>query len=153
MNTVPEVLFVCVRNSGKSQLAAGLCNAATTTVTAYSAGTDPARSLNALSVQVLAELGVDISHETPTAVDPERLRAVDRVVTLGREVRLQVPAGVVVHNWDTDEPSERGIEGIDRMRLVRDDINRRVHALITELTAASDVRRTPPVSSSTAPSG
>jgi protein-tyrosine-phosphatase len=133
--SAPTVLFVCVSNSGKSQMAAGLCNTASGgTVVAYSAGTDPAPSLNAVSVQALAELGVGISHEVPKPIDPELLRTVDRVVTLGREVRLQVPDGVVVDNWDTDEPSKRGIGGLKRMRLVRDDINHRVHTLITELT-------------------
>jgi arsenate-mycothiol transferase len=58
---------------------------------------------------------------------------VDLVVTLGREAVVEVPVGVELRNWDTDEPSARGIDGIERMRLVRDDIDTRVHALLAEL--------------------
>jgi hypothetical protein len=82
---------------------------------------------------VLAEIGADISGETPRPIDPELLRTVDLVVTLGREAVVEVPSGVELRNLDTDEPSERGTDGIERMRLVRDDINARVHELLTEL--------------------
>uniref|UniRef100_UPI0015733541 arsenate-mycothiol transferase ArsC n=1 Tax=Nocardia barduliensis TaxID=2736643 RepID=UPI0015733541 len=95
--------------------------------------TDPGQSLNALSVQSLLEVGVDISGETPKPIDPRLLRAVDLVVVLGREAHVDPVGGVRVVNWDTDEPSERGIDGIQRMRLVRDDINARVQQLLTEL--------------------
>jgi arsenate-mycothiol transferase len=129
-----SVLFVCVRNGGKSQMAAGLMRAvAGGDVEVHSAGTDPGTAINALSAQSLAEVGVDISAETPKPVDPELLRRVDLVVTLGREARVDAPAGVPVENWDTDEPSERGIDGIERMRLVRDDIDRRVRDLAARL--------------------
>jgi arsenate-mycothiol transferase len=133
----PSVLFVCVRNGGKSQMAAGLMRkAAAGRVVAHSAGTDPGAKVNALSAEVLAEVGVDITGETPKPIDPELLRTVDVVVTLGREAQVDVPAGVGFQNWDTDEPSERGIDGIERMRLVRDDIDARVRALVQELAAA-----------------
>ncbi|MGY1948961.1 arsenate-mycothiol transferase ArsC [Nocardia asiatica] len=136
MTATPAVLFVCVRNSGKSQMAAGLMrHAADGRVEAYSAGTDPGEALNALSVQSLQEVGVDISGEVPKPVDPRLLRAVDLVVVLGREARVDAVDGVRIMNWDTDEPSERGIDGIERMRLVRDDINTRVQQLLTELVA------------------
>ncbi|MFI6213257.1 low molecular weight phosphatase family protein [Nocardia brasiliensis] len=135
MTATPAVLFVCVKNGGKSQMAAGLMrHAAQGRVDAYSAGTAPGEKLNALSVQSLAELGIDISTETPKPIDPRVLRAVDLVVTLGREARLEPIDGVRVINWDTDEPSERGIDGIERMRLVRDDIDTRVQHLLIELT-------------------
>jgi arsenate-mycothiol transferase len=132
----PSVLFVCVRNGGKSQMAAGLMRkAAAGRVIAYSAGTDPGEKINALSAEALAEVGVDISGETPKPVDVDLLRTVDVVVTLGREAQVDVPAGVGFQNWDTDEPSQRGIDGIERMRLIRDDIGARVHALLRELTS------------------
>jgi arsenate-mycothiol transferase len=132
-----SVLFVCVRNGGKSQMAAGLMRkAAAGRVIAHSAGADPGAKINALSAEVLAEVGVDITGETPKPIDPELLRTVDVVVTLGREAHVDVPAGVGFQNWDTDEPSERGIDGIERMRLVRDDIDARVRALAQELAAA-----------------
>jgi arsenate-mycothiol transferase len=130
----PSVLFVCVRNSGKSQMAAALLRqAAGGRVVAHSAGTQPGTAINALSAQALAEVGVDLSGETPKPIDPDLLRSVDLVVTLGREAVVDVPYGVELRNWDTDEPSERGIEGMERMRLVRDDINARVETLLREL--------------------
>jgi arsenate-mycothiol transferase len=133
----PSVLFVCVRNGGKSQMAAGLMRkAAGGRVVAHSAGIDPGEKVNALSAQALAEVGVDIGSEVPKSIDPGVLRTVDVVVTLGREAKVDVPDGVTFQNWDTDEPSERGIDGIERMRLVRDDINNRVLALAEELTSS-----------------
>jgi arsenate-mycothiol transferase len=131
----PQVLFVCVRNGGKSQMAAGLMRkAAAGRVVAHSAGTNPGTSINALSAEVLAEVGADMSGETPKPIDPDLLRGVDLVVTLGREAHVEAPDGVELRNWDTDEPSERGIEGIERMRLIRDDIDARVRRLLHELS-------------------
>ncbi|MBF4992747.1 low molecular weight phosphatase family protein [Arthrobacter gandavensis] len=130
----PSVLFICVKNGGKSQMAAGLMkDIAGDTVEVHSAGTRPGSALNSQSVQALAELGIDISAERPRAATEEALRAADVVVTLGREATVTVPEGSRYENWDTDEPSERGIEGMERMRLVRDDIRRRVLALHREL--------------------
>lgn len=136
MTTAPAVLFVCVRNSGKSQMAAGLMHqAAAGRIVALSAGTDPGEKLNVLSVAALAEVGVDIAGESPKPVDPLLLHTADLVVVLGREADLDTPAGVPVRRWETDEPSQRGIEGIQRMRLVRDDIAARVQALAAELSS------------------
>ncbi|WP_280401300.1 low molecular weight phosphatase family protein [Nocardia carnea] len=130
------VLFVCVRNSGKSQMAAGLMRQASAgEVVALSAGTVPGEKLNALSLAALAEVGVDISGGVPKPVDAGLLARADLVVLLGHEAQLDVPVGVRVRRWETDEPSLRGIEGIQRMRLVRDDIAARVHDLATELSS------------------
>jgi arsenate-mycothiol transferase len=135
--TKPSVLFVCVKNGGKSQMAAGLMRQlAGDTVTVYSAGTKPGDAVNDLSAQALLEVGVDITDEQPTPVDYELARNVDLVVTLGREAQLDPLPGTRVENWDTDEPSERGIDGLERMRLVRDDITARVQRLHTALTDA-----------------
>jgi arsenate-mycothiol transferase len=136
--TKPSVLFVCVRNGGKSQMAAGLMRqAAGETVDVYSAGTKPGAEINALSAASLAEVGVDISDEEPKPIDPDLLGKVDLVVTLGREAKVDPVPGVELENWDTDEPSDRGIDGIERMRLVRDDIAVRVKALASQLTATT----------------
>jgi len=133
----PSVLFVCVGNGGKSQMAAGLMrNTLGNRVDVHSAGTEPGEKINALSAQVLAEVGVvDITGETPRPIDPDLRRTVDLVVTLGRDAAVDVPHGVELENWDTDEPSERGVGGIDRMRLVRDDIDARIEALANRLGA------------------
>ncbi|NVN52934.1 low molecular weight phosphatase family protein [Mycolicibacterium hippocampi] len=137
VSSTPSVLFVCVKNGGKSQMAAGLMRQiAGDSVTVHSAGTQPGSAVNDLSAQALLEVGVDITGEKPKPVDYELARDVDLVVTLGREARLDPLPGTRVQNWDTDEPSERGIDGLERMRLVRDDITARVHRLHTTLTGA-----------------
>lgn len=131
----PSVLFVCSKNGGKSQLAAGLMNQlAAGAVTVHSAGTKPATSLNPQSVDSLAELGIDITGEHPKAVTDEALEAADVVVVLGTEAKLEPREGTRFEFWETDEPSLRGIEGMERMRLVRDDIGARVQKLYAELT-------------------
>jgi arsenate-mycothiol transferase len=133
----PSVLFVCSRNGGKSQLAAGLMKQlAAGAVTVHSAGTKPGKSLNPESVESLAELGIDITGEHPRPVADEVLDAVDVVVVLGTEAKLEARDGTRFEVWVPDEPSERGIEGMERMRLVRDDITARVQKLLAELTRA-----------------
>ena len=135
MSSTPRVLFVCVKNGGKSQMAAGLMSkVAGDSVDVQSAGTAPGPAINALSAQSLLEVGVDISANTPQNIDPELLAQMDVVITLGREARPPVVDGPRYENWDTDEPSERGIDGIERMRLIRDDIAARVTDLTARLT-------------------
>jgi arsenate-mycothiol transferase len=130
----PAVLFVCSKNGGKSQLAAGLMrDLAGDAVAVYSAGTKPGSSLNPESVESLAELGIDITGEHPKPVTDEVLEAVDVVVVLGTEAKLEPRGTARFETWETDEPSTRGIEGMERMRLVRDDIKARVQNLYTEL--------------------
>jgi len=137
---VPSVLFVCVKNGGKSQMAAALMRhhaaQAGTSVEVHSAGTQPGDTLNQLAAEVIAEVGADMSAEPPRPIDPALLRRVDRVVVLGNEARVDPAEPMVgtIDTWATDEPSERGIEGIDRMRFVRDDIDARVRALLTDFT-------------------
>lgn len=139
----PSVLFVCVRNSGKSQMAAGLMRQLMgDKVAVYSAGTDPGTTLNDLSVQALLAAGVDITGEKPKPIDPHQLSQVDLVVVLGREARVSPVDGLAVEIWDTDEPSERGISGIERMELIRDDIAGRVKELAARLFETPTVERT-----------
>ena len=131
----PRVLFVCVKNGGKSQMAAGLMKLrAGDTVEVHSAGTKPGSKINELSAASLAEVGVDITGAKPKAITQGDVRAADVVVTLGREAHVPPVPGTRFEDWDTDEPSERGIEGMERMRLVRDDIDRRVQDLLTRLS-------------------
>jgi arsenate-mycothiol transferase len=137
-SSTPSVLFVCVKNGGKSQMAAGLMRQlAGDTVNVHSAGTKPSGAVNDLSAQALLEVGVDITGEQPKLVDLELARDVDLVVTLGREAQLDALPGTRVENWDTDEPSERGIDGIERMRLIRNDIHQRVRQLLHALDAGA----------------
>lgn len=136
MTSTPSVLFVCVGNGGKSQMAAALATKhAGDRLEIHSAGTKPGSKLNAQSVEAIAEVGADMSHGHPKGIDPELLRRVDRTVILGADAELELPedARGTLERWVTDEPSERGIEGVERMRLVRDDIDARVQKLVAEL--------------------
>ncbi|MDV8024698.1 low molecular weight phosphatase family protein [Rhodococcus sp. IEGM 1330] len=136
--TVPAVLFVCVKNGGKSQMAAGLMRKAVgDSVEVHSAGTKPSGTVNALSAEALLEVGVDVSGEAPKPIDPALLARMDYVVTLGSEASVEPVHGPTFENWNTDEPSERGIDGIERMRLVRDDIASRVEELASRMRSAS----------------
>lgn len=132
--TTPSVLFVCVKNGGKSQMAAGLMRKAVgDAVEVHSAGTKPSGTVNALSAEALLEVGVDLAGEQPKPIDPKLLSRIDYVITLGSEARVDLVDGPTFENWNTDEPSERGIDGIERMRLVRDDIAARVEELASRL--------------------
>ena len=134
--TTPSVLFVCVKNGGTSQLAAGLMRKiAGDTVTVDSVGTKRGSTISGLSAVVLLEVGVDITDRSPKQLTDDLIASVDRVIVLGRDARVEPAGGTPVEVWDTDEPSERGIDGIDRMRLVRDDITRRVETLAHRLGA------------------
>ncbi|MEV7606546.1 low molecular weight phosphatase family protein [Paenarthrobacter sp. NPDC089322] len=133
----PAVLFICSKNGGKSQLAAGLMrDRAGDAVTVFSAGTRPGPSLNGQAVESLSEVGIDITGEHPKPVTDEVLDLVDTVIVLGTEAKLDPPAGKRFEVWETDEPSERGIEGMERMRLVRDDIKARVGKLHGEIAGS-----------------
>jgi arsenate-mycothiol transferase len=131
----PAVLFVCVKNGGKSQMAAGLMDkVAGDSVTSASAGSKPGSAVNGLSAEVLAEVGVDISKNVPRQITVEDQARADVVVILGPEAQVDEVEGTLYERWNTDEPSDRGIDGIERMRLVRDDILERVSALHATLT-------------------
>ncbi|SDS72717.1 low molecular weight phosphatase family protein [Corynebacterium timonense] len=132
----PSVLFICVGNGGKSQMAAALAtHHAGDAVAVYSAGTAPGAGLNPESVAAIAEAGADMSQGRPKGIDPDLLASVDRVVVLGADAEVTLPPGArgTLERWRTDEPSARGIEGMERMRLIRDDIDARVRTLLREL--------------------
>lgn len=133
----PSVLFVCVGNGGKSQMAAALAefHATNNLIEIYSAGTKPGTTLNAESVAAVAEVGADMSGGTPKAIDPELLRSVDRVVILGSDAQVELPTDArgTLERWVTVEPSLDGIEGMERMRAIRDDIDARVRDLVASL--------------------
>ena len=136
MTTPPCVLFICVSNAGKSQMAAALArHHAGDAVEVHSAGTHPGSRLNGQSTAVVAEVGADMSTDHPKGVDPALLRRADRVIVVGAQAQLELPAGAAgrLERWLTDEPSDRGIEGDRRMRLIRDDIDARVKLLVDGL--------------------
>lgn len=130
----PSVMFVCVKNGGKSQMAAALMRAqAGDEIEVHSAGTQPGSKLNAASEESVAAVGASFEGEYPKGIDPELLRRVDRVVIIGGDARVEAPEGVAIERWETDEPSLRGIEGSERMNIIRDELAQRVAALRQEL--------------------
>ena len=133
----PNLLFVCVKNGGKSQMAAALARQiGGDAVDVSSAGTKPGSSLNQQSIDSLAEVGADMEGETPKLLTDEMLRAATHVIRVGTAARVDPVDGMAaeIRTWDVDEPSLRGIEGEERMRLVREDISRRVIDLVLEVT-------------------
>ncbi|AFA76170.1 putative phosphotyrosine protein phosphatase (plasmid) [Gordonia polyisoprenivorans VH2] len=128
------VLFVCVSNRGKSVMAEYLAPTLTDRIAASSAGTTAALGgrVNELSAQALAEVGAVVDDHEPRQLTDELMRAADLVVVVG-DAEVTAPAGVELEVWATDEPSRRGIDGIDRMRLIRDDIADRIRDLVDRL--------------------
>lgn len=134
--TRPTVLFVCVSNAGKSQMAEALMRAQVgDAISIHSAGTTPKGAVNPEAAASVARAGASLADATSKGIDPDLLRTADRVVILGRDAHVEPVPGMTatVERWDTDEPSARGIEGGTRMDLIRDDIGARVRLLAAEL--------------------
>lgn len=135
-----KILFVCNKNAGKSQMAAGLLEKLITDdpvtgVEVASAGTNAGTTVNPESVEVLAEQGIDIAGREPQQLTDDLQREAALVVVLGSQANPEQVDGPRYLTWITDEPAERGIEGLERMRLIRDDIAERVADLHTGLAA------------------
>ena len=128
-----EVLFVCVRNAGRSQMAGAFFNhLAPGEMTGKSAGTRPADKVNPTGIAVMREAGIDITRQYPKPLTPEMLEAASRVVTMGCEAAEVCPASFVpTEDWQLDDPEGRPIEAV---RLIRDQIRDKVAALVKELT-------------------
>ncbi|MGU3411731.1 arsenate reductase ArsC [Microbacterium sp. M1A1_1b] len=133
MTTKPAVLFVCVHNAGRSQMAAGfLRHLAGDRVDVFSAGSEPADQINAVAVQAMAEEGIDIAGEQPQVLTTESVRQADVVVTMGCGDACPVFPGKRYEDWDLTDPAGQPLEVV---RQVRDDVRRRVATLVAELTA------------------
>lgn len=130
----PEVLFVCVHNAGRSQMAAALLNHhAAGAVTVRSAGSAPADSINPAVVAAMAEVGLDISREFPKPLTDDAVRAADVVITMGCGDACPVYPGKRHLDWKLDDPAGRDVEHV---RPIRDEIDRRVRDLLADLTPA-----------------
>jgi arsenate reductase len=131
MNDKPSVLFVCVHNAGRSQMAAGwLRHLAGDKVEVRSAGSEPADRINPVAVQAMAEVGIDITANTPRLLDYETAEDSDVLITMGcGDVCPSFP-GKRYLDWPLDDPAG---QGIDAVRPIRDEIRRRVEQLLTEL--------------------
>jgi arsenate reductase len=128
---VPEVLFVCVHNSGRSQMAAGLLDKlAEGRVHVRSAGSDPADELNPNAVRAMEEVGIDISKEFPKPLTDEVVRAADAVITMGCGDACPIYPGKRYEDWELEDPAGKDLETV---RRIRDEIRGRVEQLIAVL--------------------
>jgi arsenate reductase len=135
MSHRPSVLFVCVHNAGRSQMAAGwLRHLAGDTVEVRSAGSDPADRLNPVVIEAMAEVGIDITANTPRRLDHATAEASDVLVSMGCGDACPYFPGKRYLTWDLDDPAGQPIEAV---RPIRDEIRRRIEHLITELRPSS----------------
>lgn len=127
----PTVLFVCIHNAGRSQMARGwLRHLAGDRVEVLSAGSEPADQINPVAVQAMAELGIDIASEQPRLLDIDDVAASDVVITMGCGDTCPVFPGKRYEDWELDDPAG---QPIDVVRRVRDEIRRRVEELMASL--------------------
>jgi arsenate reductase len=127
----PEVLFVCVQNAGRSQMAAGLVKLRSEgRIHVRSAGSQPATEINRAVVEAMDELGVDMDEEFPKPLTDEVVRAADVVVTMGCGDACPIYPGKRYEDWTVDDPADQDLETV---RRIRDDIDARVQRLIAEV--------------------
>jgi len=128
----PSVLFVCVHNAGRSQMAAGwLRHLGGDRVEVRSAGSEPAARMNPVAVAAMAEVGIDITAETPKRLEWETAESSDVIITMGCGDACPIFPGKRYEDWKLDDPAGQGIETV---RAIRDQIRTRVADLVSELT-------------------
>ncbi|MDX3800096.1 arsenate reductase ArsC [Streptomyces sp. AK04-3B] len=131
----PSVLFVCVHNAGRSQMAAAfLTHLAGGRVQVRSAGSAPADTVNPAVVEALTEVGIDISAEVPKVLTVEAVQASDVVITMGCGDTCPVFPGKRYLDWELPDPAGQGVEGV---RPIRDEIEKRVRGLVDEISPAA----------------
>jgi arsenate reductase len=134
---VPEVLFVCVQNAGRSQMAAALLDHyAEGRVHVRSAGSDPADQVNTNVVAAMSELGIDIGREFPKPMTDEVVEAADAVVTMGCGDACPIYPGKRYEDWEVEDPADEDLDGV---RRIRDDIAGRVRGLLDEIAPRATV--------------
>lgn len=139
MSHAPSVLFVCVHNAGRSQMAAGLLTALSAgRVEVRSAGSVPKDQINPVAVEAMNELGIDISANEPKILTPDAVQSSDVVITMGCGDACPYFPGVRYEDWKLEDPAGKDIETV---RRVRDDIQVRVQKLLTELLPAEAAAR------------
>jgi protein-tyrosine-phosphatase len=129
----PSVLFVCVHNAGRSQMAAGfMTHLGQGRVEVLSAGSAPKDSINPVAVEAMAEVGIDISSNSPKILTPEAVQQSDAVITMGCGDACPFYPGKRYEDWVLEDPAG---QGIDSVRIIRDEIKVRVETLLAELLA------------------
>ena len=132
---IPSVLFLCVHNAGRSQMAAGfLRHLGGDGVQVYSGGSEPANEVNAAAIDAMQEVGIDITAESPKRWTDDIVRAADVVVTMGCGDACPFFPGKKYLDWELDDPAGQSIEAV---RAIRDDIEQRVRGLMAELGIAA----------------
>jgi len=132
--TTSTVLFVCVHNAGRSQIAAGFLGAlAGDRVEVLSAGSEPKDRINTVAVEAMAEHGIDITAAVPRILTTDAVRASDAVITMGCGDACPIFPGKRYEDWELEDPAGQGIEAV---RRIRDDIEERIAALFVELVPA-----------------
>jgi arsenate reductase len=127
----PSVLFVCVHNAGRSQMAAGfLAHLGDGNVEVRSAGSIPGDQVNPAAVEAMAEVGIDISKQSPKVLTPDAVQASDVVITMGCGDACPIFPGKRYLDWDLEDPAGKGVESV---RPIRDEIQARVRALLADL--------------------
>ena len=135
MTTKPTVLFVCVHNAGRSQMAAGYLQAlAGDRVQVLSAGSAPKDTINPVAVEAMLEEGIDIAYNTPKVLTDEAVEASDVVITMGCGDACKFYPGKRYEDWQLDDPAGQGIEAV---RPIRDNIRARIEQLISEIAPAN----------------
>jgi arsenate reductase len=130
-STRPTVLFVCVHNAGRSQMAAGYLRAmAGDRVEVLSAGSEPADAVNAMAIEAMREEGIDLTAYSPKILTTESVRASDVVITMGCGDACPIFPGKRYEDWQLDDPAGRDLAAV---RVIRDDIKARIAALVEEL--------------------
>ncbi len=130
----PTVLFVCVHNAGRSQMAAGfLQHLAGDRIDVLSAGSAPAETINPTAVEAMAEVGIDIAGAQPKVLTTESVQDSDVVITMGCGDACPFFPGKRYEDWKLDDPAGQGIESV---RVIRDDIKARIEALVADLTGS-----------------
>jgi protein-tyrosine-phosphatase len=125
------ILFVCVHNAGRSQMAAGFARTlGGDRVEVLSAGSAPKDSINPIAVEAMAELGIDIADQQPKILTPESVQASDVVITMGCGDACPYYPGKRYEDWKLDDPAGQGIEPV---RVIRDEIKGRIEALLAEI--------------------
>lgn len=134
MSDKPSVLFVCVHNAGRSQMAAGwLRHLAGDAVDVRSAGSEPADQINTAAVEAMREVGIDLTGEVPKRLAYETAQHSDVIITMGCGDACPVFPGKRYEDWKLDDPAGRSVEGV---RPIRDEIRARVETLLGELVPA-----------------
>jgi protein-tyrosine-phosphatase len=132
--TKPTVLFVCIHNAGRSQMAAGYTRALSGgAVEVLSGGSEPGNQINPMAIAAMAEEGIDISQAIPQLMTTEQVKASDVVITMGCGDVCPVFPGKRYEDWELSDPAG---QGLDTVRAIRDDIRARVEALLAELLPA-----------------